>query len=168
MSAAILTQAVLKKTLLYSPSTGIFTWLNPKAYNIKAGSIAGGLDLEGYRIIRINGVQHRSHRLAWFYVTGSFPVDDIDHINGVRDDNRIENLRVVTAQENQRNQKRRQDNTSGVTGVSWCKRSNKWRSVIGNNGKNIYLGQFDILEEAIAARHLADIKYGYHPNHGRS
>jgi len=99
--------------------------------------------------------------------TGAWPPDQIDHVNGVRTDNRIENLRSVTHAENGRNQAIPRNNTSGVMGVARRTRGKKWHAQIKVGGKQIHLGSFDDKDEAIAARAAADIEHGFHENHGR-
>ena len=91
----------------------------------------------------------------------------VDHINHDRTDNRIENLRLVNANENGKNQKASVRNKSGVVGVSWKKSKNKWHSQIMVNGKQIHLGFFDNIDEAKKARIDAERKYGFHENHGK-
>ncbi len=119
-----LTRERLKELLDYDPATGIFVWKVDRGNNrVKVGSAAGGGgdDGRGYNRIMIDGKSYRSHRLAWLDVYGSFPPDMIDHINGIRDDNRIENLRAVSNQENSRNVNKSTNNTSGYLGVCWDK-----------------------------------------------
>ena len=99
-------------------------------------------------------------------VTGEW-VTELDHINGDRLDNRIENLRPVTRQENLKNQKRSIANTSGVTGVYWDRETGKWRALIRIGGKVKTIGRFLSFEEAVMARKEAERKNGYHANHGR-
>lgn len=113
----------------------------------------------------IFGFTTTAHRVIWALVHGEWPELQIDHINGRRHDNRIENLRQVTPAENSKNVRRR-DNTSGVLGVSRHSTSGKWVAQLAIDGKNTYLGSFDTIEEAAEARRLANIKHGYHPNHG--
>jgi hypothetical protein len=98
---------------------------------------------------------------------GSWPVDQIDHINGNTKDNRLENLRDVSNRENLRNQKIPKNNTSGTLGVSFDKRKQNYQASIKINGKRKHLGYFKNKEEAIAARAVANIKYNFHENHGR-
>ncbi len=121
----------------------------------------------GYRYGSILNRYYRAHRVIWAMITGAWPPEEIDHVNGIRDDNRIENLRAVTRAENMRNAAFRSNNTSGAMGVSWHKRYEKWLSRIKVDGKQIHLGSFDDKDEAIAARAAAEIEYGFHENHGR-
>lgn len=164
----MLTQAKLKEVLHYDPETGDFTWVTSPANCIKAGDKAGSKDSYGYHKIALGGKTYKAHRLAWLYTNGEFPEDAIDHINGVRDDNRLVNLRAVTTRENQQNQKKFIHNTSGTTGVHWHKGAQKWVARIFTNGKRIHLGSFEALALAIEARKAADRLYNFHPNHGRS
>jgi len=157
----MITQAGLKELLNYNPETGDFAW-------VKSKKPAGGISSYGYRRIIIDGKEHKAHRLAWLYTHGVFPEDQIDHINGVRHDNRIYNLRTVTNAENHRNRKKRCTNTSGVTGVSWFKLNKSWGAYINANEKRVFLGLFKDLISAVAARKSAERQYEYHPNHGRS
>jgi hypothetical protein len=138
------------------------TW-STKFANARAGSLHKRND--GYCSIHLRLLNKRrlAHRIVWFMHYGEWPKDQIDHINGIATDNRIENLRDVRGQDNQRNLSRRSDNTSGTTGVHWSNSKKKWEVYISSN----YLGCFTHKEEAIAARKEAEIKYGYHENHGR-
>lgn len=120
----------------------------------------------GYIAFQILGNDYKLHRFIWEYVTGGKP-DSIDHINGDKLDNRICNLRNVTFSEQMRNMPLRFNNKSGKSGVSWDKPLGKWKVGISVNNKNIYLGYYHNLQEAIAVREKAEIKYGYHKNHGR-
>lgn len=131
-----------------------------------AGSIAGYILNTGHRIVTIGrGRAVLAHRIAWMYTYGEWP-NVTDHINGIRDDNRLINLRSVTQAENARNQARSKTNKSGVTGVRWF--CSKWYARISFNGKEEHLGLFDNKEEAIAARKAAEARLGFHPNHGRA
>jgi len=121
----------------------------------------------GYREVSILGKSYRSHRLAWLLHYGEEPKNQIDHINGVRDDNRIENLRDTTQAENCKNVKKPKNNTSGCVGVYWKKRDSVWRAAISVNDIQVSLGAFKDKSDAIAARLKAEIKYGFHANHGR-
>lgn len=121
-------------------------------------------DGSGYRQGRLNNVAIRAHVAAFILMTGKWPTDDIDHLNGKRSDNRWENIRHATRTENMRNASMRCDNTSGVTGVYWHNQSNKWNVRVGHTS----LGLFDTKEEATAARMAAQTDHGYTDRHGRS
>jgi hypothetical protein len=154
-----LTQNLLHELLEYDPSTGEFLWKHRninwfntendfKAWNNRlSGKKAGYVDKRGYLFIRINYFLYSAHRLAWLYVYGSFP-KMIDHINGNRQDNRIENLRECTDSQNQGNSKRSKNNTTGYKGVSLHKGTGKYTAEITYNNKKIYLGLFLTPEEA--------------------
>jgi hypothetical protein len=141
-----MTQQELKDLLHYDQDTGIFTWL------ISRGSIKSGKKINNsifdYTNIKINKKSYRAHRLAWLYIYGYIPINQIDHINGNKSDNRLCNLREVTNQQNQFNSPIRKDNKSGVKGVHWHKKQNKWVANLHINGKAKQLGSFDNLEEA--------------------
>ena len=162
----MINQSRLKELFDYSPTTGFLTRkvkMGPGA----VGSIAGTVIRRRYRQVMVDGKCYLGHRLAWLYVHGEFPSGEVDHVNGNRDDNRIENLRVVDRQGNSRNMKIRSDNSSGAVGVAWNKARGMWRARIGVNNQDIILGYFDDLDEAITARSEASKKYGFHENHGR-
>ena len=159
----MVTQARLKELLDYNPDTGVFTWRVSRG-SVKSGSVAGSENSEGYLQIRIYGKPYRAHRLAWLYTHGEFPTGQLDHINRVRTDNRISNLRAATNAENTQNRSKRSDNTSGVIGVSWHKRIGKWLAHIKLNGRLKHLGYYGTIEEAAAARAAAKAKlHTFHP-----
>lgn len=158
----MLTQERLKELLHYNPDTGIFTWIDLKTKRRKLNPVAGFSD-KGYIRIDIGKDKYRAHRLAWLYVYGEWPKKDIDHINHIRSDNRIENLRDVTAQQNHNNRSATKRSKSGVNGVSF---EGKWRARIYVDKKQVNLGVFYDLFEAICVRKSAENRYGYHKNHG--
>lgn len=123
---------------------------------------------KGYKHGSIFDQKHFAHRVVWALHFGYWPKGDVDHINGNRADNRIENLRAVTRSENLCNAKRSKRNTSGVTGVFWDKTYSKWDAQIFIRGQRIHLGFFDDFAAAVAARKTAEARYGFHPNHGRA
>lgn len=160
----MITQERLKELFKYDPDTGLLT-RSTGFNNVKIGDIAGTLRYDGYLHIKIDGKLYLCHRLAWVYMYGDIP-ENIDHINHIRDDNRIVNIRNVSKLENNRNQSIMPTNTSGVTGVSWHKTLNKWRCFINVNNKQVHLGVYDDFELACLVRKEANIKYGFHSNHG--
>jgi len=166
MSNNILTQKQLKSFLSYSSETGIFIWLPCRGAG-KTGFAAGTPHTGGYINITVNKKRYYAHRLAWLYIHGVWPKHQIDHINHIRDDNRIENLREVTNQENHKNSSLRNDSASGITGVSWCNTREKWRSHISEGERFSHLGYFTDKFEAICSRKSAENKHGFHENHGR-
>lgn len=161
--------------LLQSLLNELFEYKNGHLVRIKAvvgrrsniGDVAGSPVSGGYLNITINQKKYRAHKLVWLMFNGCLPKGEIDHINGVRSDNRIENLREVTRVENARNQQIRSNNTSGITGVRFNLHIGKWESYIKVNYKKEYLGSFDKKEDAIKARKNADKEYRFHENHGR-
>ncbi len=149
MATKILTQERLKELLRYDPETGIFTnRVGRQGLRTGAGSVAGTRNSLGYIVIQIDGKKVHAHRLAWMYVYGAWPSKQIDHINRQRDDNRISNLRDVTASENIHNSSYRPIGTSGVRNVVWHKRNKKWQAQIMVSNKYKYLGLYEDLEEA--------------------
>ncbi|KQZ41804.1 HNH endonuclease [Ensifer sp. Root558] len=151
-----LTQARLLEALHYDRLSGVFTWKArhdlPSSWNTKwAGKEAGCIDGHGYRLIAVDGVLYKAHRLAWLYVTGGWPDADLDHANRNRSDNRFANLRPCSRGENMQNQSVRSNNTSGLPGVSFCKQTSRWRAKIRVDGQQIHLGRFDDASEAYAA-----------------
>lgn len=162
----MITQSELKELLNYNPETGAFTWAVSRQ-RIKKGRVAGSYDRYGYRRIRLNGMDYGAHRLVWLYVYGEWPKDEVDHINHVRDDNALLNLRAVTHEENQKNKSIFSRNKSGITGVRWCKTYKKWTAGIRVNKNQKGLGYFNDKFEAICARKSAENKYGFHENHGK-
>ena len=154
----MLSQKELKKYLYYSPSTGDFVWVKGRG-SARIGSIAGFIEKEhGYRIIRIFKRNYRASRLAWFYMTGEWPKDQVDHWNRKRADNRWKNLRPATESQNHANQTLHCDSWVGLKGVTRRGHYNKWRSRIVVRGKEIHLGMFNSPKKAhrayaTAARH---------------
>lgn len=146
-----LAQERLKQVLSYDQRTGLFTWVAPASNRTKPGTVLDHPNTgDGYIKIGIDGARYLAHRLAWMYVYGVWPAQRIDHINGCRSDNRIENLRDVSAQENSQNMRNAMTNTaSGYLGA--YKHRSKWASKIRINGKTTNLGVFDTPELANAA-----------------
>lgn len=120
----MITQQELKDILHYDPDTGLFTRIKRTANCVKIGDKAGTIDSKGYVQLRVNGKLVLAHRLAFFYMTGEWPKDQIDHINGVRDDNKWANLREATRSQNGMNRGPQSNNTSGYKNISTLK--TKW------------------------------------------
>lgn len=147
---AKLTQEKLKSLLHYEPDTGVFTWRNDRSPKTLAGDIAGG-DVMGYIGISIDGRRYQAHRLAWLYVHGSWPDDQLDHINRNRKDNRIANLRQANTSQNKMNSTASARSKSGHRGVHWCKRDKKWIAKCTVNQSTKRIGGYNSLEDAVAA-----------------
>jgi len=135
--------------LQYEPATGLFTWARIDAVrpNLR-GKNAGCAYSDGYVYIRFNGKRLLAHRLAWIKVHKQMPDAQIDHINMCRSDNRIDNLRIASVTDNNRNRKAKSNNTSGFKGVTFHKGTNKFNAKICVNKRRISLGYFDSAEQA--------------------
>jgi len=165
MSKESLTQEFIKERFFYDPLIGKFFY-RQRVHHKNPCDRAGSNNMQGYNQIKINTVLYQSHRLAWLYVHGEWPNGSIDHINGVRDDNRLSNLRVVDDIGNSRNKAIQRDNSSGITGVSFDVHGGRWVAYI-HDGKQIKLKTTKDFFEACCARKSAELAFGYHPNHGR-
>lgn len=155
-----LTQERLRELFHYDPGTGLFTRL-VAAGSARIGSVAGCDDGHGYFKITVDYHPYRRGRLAWLYMTGHWPENEIDHRNLNKADDRWSNLRNATDSQNQANKTKPQSNKSGLKGVSWQKRSGKWRSAISIGHKNQSLGFFDCPAAAHFAYLIAaDIAFG--------
>lgn len=167
MTIALPSQQYLRDILDYDPETGLLTWKfrpeHPTNWNNRyAGKTAFSYrSTRGYYIGAINGTTFRAHRVIWKWVHGTDPVE-VDHINGDHGDNRQINLRSVNHAENMKNQKMRNTNTSGITGVRREKGSSKWRATIGK----AHIGYFDKLADAVRARQERARAMGFSPRHG--
>lgn len=177
-------QKVLRQLLEYDAHTGALRWKargaewfaaderltsenKMNAWNARnAGRLAfTALDGKGYLQGQVCGYHTTAHRVVWVMHHGEWPTC-LDHIDGNRTNNRIENLRAVTLQQNSQNTKTPRSNTSGHIGVRFRQRSNRWEAMIGSRGQK-YLGSFRTMEEAVAARLAAQARLGFHANHGR-
>ncbi len=160
----MITQEELKKIVSYDIDTGRFTWINSKKKTLN-GTLTGSLTEQGYRQIQLSKKTYKEHRLAFLYMTGSMPINQVDHINGNKTDNRWINLRDVTQSENQRNRKISSNNSTGAIGVYETKCG--FKASIFFNKESIELGRFPTYEEAYAARQAGERILKYHENHGR-
>lgn len=136
--------------LVYCPETGVLTWRVTTGARGMAGAKAGSVRADGYRAVKVRGRLYKAARVAWFCMTGAWPAEEIDHINGDRDDNRWGNLREVSRAVNMQNIRRAQKRSVlGVLGVSRHRR--KYRACIKKDGKSTYLGLYETAELAHAA-----------------
>lgn len=156
----MITQEELKQRVSYDKETGKFTRLASKrgdAANKETGTLNG----KGYVLLWVAGKLHKAHRMAWLYEYGKLPDGDIDHINGIKNDNRIENLRLATRSENNQNRKTaNKNNKHCMIGVR-KNRIGKYVASITIDRKAIHLGCFDTIEEASFAYQKAKTKH--HP-----
>lgn len=164
-----ITQEYLKSILSYNPETGVFVRIkvaSPQWIGRALNKETGTKNAHGYIVISILDKIHYAHRLAWLYMTGSYPELMIDHANGDKADNRFCNLREANNSQNQKNKKVRSDSTTKLKGA-W-KAKNRWVSQININGKKVHLGTFDTPEEAHEAYCSAADRYNKEfSNHGR-
>lgn len=144
-----ITKSQIAEYLKYDPFTGLFTAIKSHGTRWKIGSIVGHKNNSGYVTISLKGKLRKAHRMAWIYM---YDVDidgfQIDHINGNKSDNRISNLRISTHQQNMFNMKKKKTNKSGVKGVHFDNRCNKWRAQTSINKKRVHLGLFDSIRDA--------------------
>jgi len=175
----VLTADQVRALLRYDPLTGKLFWRKRpldmcpsvgqwKRWNSRwTGKEAfTAVDTHGYLKGTIFAQVLRAHRVIWLMETGAWPDADIDHVNGDRTDNRIENLRDVSRSQNRRNSALSSSNSSGVTGVFRLAEGGKWTARIFAYGRTVSLGTFDTIEAAKQAREEANKKYGYSSRHG--
>ncbi len=173
-----ITQAVVRQLIDYTAQTGEIMWkardasLFPderaaKVWNTRYAGKPCGVKSNGYLLISVFKKRIMAHRLVWLLAYGEWPSHDVDHINGNRDDNRLENLRAVTRAENLKNRAVGCRNKSGTMGVDWFSPAKLWRARVYENGKEVSLGYFQTKELAVQARLEAEANYGYHANHGK-
>ncbi len=155
----MLSRNELLKFLRYEPETGNFYWRISPARRAKVGALAGHKNGQGYHEIELRKFIYQAHRLAWLFTNDHWPKHEIDHINGVRDDNKICNLREATKAQNQHNRKHWSRKTSSIfKGVSWHKVTGKWVADIQVNKRRIHLGLFNTEIEAHRAYVVAASK----------
>lgn len=148
-----LTAEILRGRLDYTPDTGALVWLERSGAGCRTdlvGKRAGNLRSDGYLHVSVFGRKYLAHRLVWLHVTGTWPAGEIDHRNGVRDDNRFENLRDVTKVVNQQN-RRDGKGAQRALGVDFYRATGKFRARIKVDGRTLSLGHFDTKDEAVSA-----------------
>ena len=154
----LLTHARLLEVLHYDPETGVFRWRTTLSNRARRGAEAGSA--AKYRRITVDGEIYRAARLAWFYVHAAWPVGDVDHINGVKTDDRLRNLRDVSRRVNNENQRvAKRSSGTGLLGASLCQCTGRYVARITTEGRSRNLGRFDTPEEAHAAYIAAKRKY---------
>lgn len=152
----------------YDPNTGVLSWKKWRR-GAKRSLVAGTKERDGYVRVKHKNKHIPVHRIIWDMCHPNdvlTPGFEIDHINHIRDGNRILNLRKVVKIDNNRNTTRNKANTSGVVGVHFNRSRGKWVAVIYDNRKLVFLGHFSDFKDAVAVRKAAEIKYNYHENHG--
>jgi len=154
-----LTQDLVKELFEYN-GTNLTKKIKGRRKRVVAGSLR-----DGYRLIQINGRKYYASRLVWLWHYGEEPDGLIDHINHRRDDNSIDNLRVVDASANAKN-RTRHPKQQIHPGVFWYEKTGKWHVSIGHKGRQIHLGYFKDLDQALSMRLCAESHYDYHTNHG--
>ena len=152
----------LRELLHYNAETGLFHWAVKRNGSKGIDSPAGSPNQKGHINIGIDGVRYRAHRLAWLYVYGRWPEKELDHINRVKADNRIANLREVSRSQNVQNTLLRANNKSGQKGVCWKKEKGVWGASIAVNGKQYHLGYYLSVEAASAAYKKAAARFHTH------
>ena len=140
-----LTQDRLKELLHYDPETGNWMWLQDKS-SARCGDEAGTVTTQGYRVVKLDGKLHRLHRLAWLYITGSWPLSTVDHINGVRLDNRWANLRTVSQRSNCTNKAAHR--AGRLPGCYYWQARGRWRATVSINGQSTHIGMYATEQEA--------------------
>lgn len=159
------TPATLRKAFRYNPQTGFLYWRKGHHF---AGKCAGSVDPgHGYRRVKLNGRLHLAHRIILAMVNNAWPEHEVDHINRIRDDNRLCNLRCVDRCQNMQNRPLYKSNKSGVAGVYWHDQHQKWCADICANGKRMFIGLFVCIGAAACARHIELNNHNFHHNHGR-
>lgn len=174
-----LTVEVLHELIHYEPETGKFFWKErPLKYfdterrcRFWNGLYANKETMTstrdyGYKQGTILTGNYKAHQVAWFYCYGYWP-EGVDHINGIPSDNRLENLREVGQDHNNKNQRLSSHNKTGIAGVYWDKNRGKWAAKISVNNKSKALGRFTDFFEACCARRKAELEFNFHENHGR-
>jgi len=145
----------LNLALTYDRITGELRWKSGVGGRAKDGAVAGNLNTAGHRMVKIKGRKYYAHRIAWKMVHGADPTEEIDHRNGIKDDNRLDNLREASKADNQHNSKVRRDNTSGFKGVSFNRQVGLFHASIMLHGKQRHLGLFLTPDQAHMARAAA-------------
>ena len=154
------------KAISYDKLTGNLTW-RKSAPGRRVGRPAGSIKQNGYIQVHVSGKSYQAHHVAWYLTYNYWPIE-IDHINGIRTDNRIENLRDVTHSENQKNRGMNKNNKSGYCGINYVESRKKWEVRIQENGKRTRYGMFSDLRDAVKIAEQAYKNLGFYANHGQA
>lgn len=173
------TPSILREFLAYDPETGSLTWnsrdrahfTSDNQYVVWHKKYAGreaftAISSSGYRAGALWRKGLLAHRVVWAIVHGEWPAQDIDHINHIRTDNRLANLRCVTRAENARNRKKPRNSGRERVGVAWDGRIRKWCAAGSADGRSVHLGSFTAFDDACERRERFERDMGYHSNHG--
>lgn len=162
-----MTQVILKQYLNYDALTGYFTWTHKHCSKVIPGQRAGSVSPYNHRVINFAGCLYPEHRLAWLYMTGSFPQEHLDHVDHNEHNNAFSNLREVSQKENNKNNSLRSDNSSGEIGIYINKRKNKDTYQVDVHMDTYRLCRsFKTIELAKQARDAFYKEHGFHINHG--
>ncbi len=165
MSKVEITKEFLLKKFRYEPVTGQLIRIENSG-TAKAGDVAGTQHSSGYIQVSVKSRSFKAHRLIWMMIYGKWPDCKTDHINGVRNDNRLDNLREASDALNMKNKKCYSNNKTGLPGVQFCR--GKWHvNIKSSPSRQVHIGCFDSFIEAACARKSAENVFGYHINHGR-
>ena len=165
----VLTYERVSELLHYDEETGKIYWKVRPSKNVHIGDEAGSLKRSGrntYRYIQIDRKKYLAHRIAWLLYYENWPQNQIDHLDGNGLNNTPENMREATNQDNAKNQRMRNNNSSGVTGVCWKKARGKWHAQINIDGKRKSLGYFADFDEAAETYRKAADALGFSDRHG--
>ena len=157
-----LSQEKLKSIFEYDPVTGVMRWKESRSNMIK-NSIAGSIHSSGYKVVTIESGSYKMHRIIWIMLFDNIPNGFyIDHINGNKIDNRLENLRLATNSQNQQNRPAPKNSSSGYRGVTWHKQMQQWMARIGHHGQRTTIGFFNTAEDAYEAYKKEAVKLFTH------
>lgn len=157
----------IREYINYNPDTGVFTWRKDHSTRMKKGKIVGNVQWDGYYRVGFKGIPYYGHRVAWFLTYGVQPEHEIDHINGDRSDNRLDNLRAAKRKQNTYNTPVRKDSRTQVKGVHFRRDTGKYRAHCRVDGIVHWLGNFDKIEEAAeAVRKFREENHKEFHNHG--
>lgn len=159
--------SLLQSVLRCDPNSGLLFWREARGLRRAGKQAFTAINGRGYLHGKLFGRMFRAHRVVWALAYGEWPNGEIDHINGIKTDNRIFNLRSVSKVDNMRNRVLSRNNSSGAVGVHWHSRDQRWVARIGLGNAGVHLGNFINFDDALAARQAAEARHGFHENHGR-